>query len=129
MLKENNWLITEEKELATVMNNFFVNITESLDLKKDDDFLNPINSKNINDILEEHKHHLSVHAISWAFRREGVMNLDSSKATPTGDISVDILKSTVDIHLLYVTNSINLSIEKCCFPEKLKLANLNFKLT
>ena len=110
------------------MNTFFVNITESLDLQKDDDFLNLINSKNINGILEEHKHHPSVHAISWAFRREEVMNLDSSKATPTGDISVDVLKSTVDIHLPYITNSINLSIKKCCFPEKLKLANLNFKL-
>ena len=48
MLKENNRLITEEKQLATVMNTFFVNITESLDLKKDDDSsLNPINSENI----------------------------------------------------------------------------------
>ena len=28
MLKENNRLITEEKELATVINTFFVNITE-----------------------------------------------------------------------------------------------------
>ena len=38
------------------MNTFFVNITESLDLKKDDDSsLNPINSENINDILEKHK--------------------------------------------------------------------------
>ena len=35
------------------MNTFFVNITESLDLKKDDDLsLNPTNSENINDILE-----------------------------------------------------------------------------
>ena len=51
MLKENNRLITEEKELATIMNNFFVNITESLDLKKDDDSsLNPISSENMNDI-------------------------------------------------------------------------------
>ena len=30
--------------------------------------------------------------------REKVMNLDGSRATPIGDISVDILKSTVDIH-------------------------------
>ena len=56
MLKENNRLIAEEKELTTVMNTFFVNITESLDLKKDDDSsLNPINSENINDILEKQK--------------------------------------------------------------------------
>ena len=66
MLKENNWFITEEKELATVMNAFFVNITESLDLKKDDDSLNPINAKNINDILEKHKNHPSVHVINQA---------------------------------------------------------------
>ena len=52
MLKENNRLITEEKKLATVMNTFFVNVTESFDLKKDDDSLNAINSNNINDILE-----------------------------------------------------------------------------
>ena len=59
MLKENR-IITEEKELDTVMNTFFVNITESLDLKKDDDSsLNPINSNNINHILEKHKNHLS----------------------------------------------------------------------
>ena len=52
---------------------------------------------------------------------EEIMNLDGSKATPIGDISVDILKSTVDIHLPFITtNSINLSIEKGCFPEELK---------
>ena len=65
MLKENNQLITVEKELATVMNTFFVNITESLDLKKDDDSsLNPINSENINDIFEKQKNHPSVQEIS-----------------------------------------------------------------
>ena len=97
MLKENNRLITEGKELATVMNTFFVNIAESLDLKKDDDSsLNPINSENINDILEKHKHYPSVHEISqtcmanekfsFKFMMEDlvreVMNLDGSKATP-----------------------------------------------
>ena len=50
MLKENSRLISKEKELATVMNTFFVNITESLDLKKhDDSSLNPISSENINE--------------------------------------------------------------------------------
>ena len=57
--------------------------------------------------------------------REEVMNLDGSKATPIGDISVDVLKSTVDIHLPYITNSINLSIEKGCFLEELKLAEVS----
>ena len=122
------------------MNTFSVNITESLDLKKDDDLsLNPINSENINDILEKHKHRRSVNEISQTFMtnekfsfkfvtedhlREEIINLDGSKATPIGDISVDILKSTVDIHLPFITNSINLSIEKGCFPEERKLAEV-----
>ena len=120
------------------MNTFFVNITESLGLKKDDDSsLNPINSENINNIFEEHKNHLSVQEISQTFVtnkkfsfkfvtedqvREKIMNLDDSKSTPIGDISVDILKSTVDVQLPFITNSINLSIEKGFFPEELKLA-------
>ena len=53
--------------------------------------------------------------------REEIMNLDGSKATPNGDISVGILKSTVDIQVPSITSSINLSIEKGCFPEELKI--------
>ena len=56
--------------------------------------------------------------------REVIINLESSKATPIGDISVDILKSTTDFHLPFITNSINLSIEKGCFPEERKLAEV-----
>ena len=39
-----------------------------------------------------------------------IMNLDGSKVTPIGDISVDILISTVDIHLPFIANSINLTV-------------------
>ena len=140
-LKENKLLITEEKEWTTVTNTFFVNITESLDLKKDNaSSLNPINSENINDILERHKHHASVHEISQIFKtnekfsfkfvtedqvREEIMNLDGSKATPIGDIYVDNLKSPVDTHLSSTTNSTILPIGKGCFPEELKLAEVS----
>ena len=105
-----------------------------------DSSLNPINSKNINDILEKHKNHPSVQEISQIFMinkkltfefvtedlvRKKIMNLGGSKATPIGDIFVDILKSTVDIHLQFITNSINLSIENGYFPEDLKLAEVS----
>ena len=53
------------------------------------------------------------------------MNLDGSKATPIGDISFDILKSTVNIPLPFITNNINLSIARDCFPEELKLAEVS----
>ena len=57
--------------------------------------------------------------------REEIMNLAASKATPIVDIFVDILESTVDIHLSFIINTINLSIEKGCFPEELKLAEVS----
>ena len=57
--------------------------------------------------------------------RKEIMKLDGSKTTPIGDIYVHILKSTVDIHLPFITNSIDLSIKKGCFPEELKLAEVS----
>ena len=95
---------------------------------------------NINNILEKHKNHPSGQEISQAFMtnkkfsfefgtedlvRKEIMNLNDSKATPIGNIFVDFLKSTVDIHLPFITNSINLSIENGCFPEELKLAEVS----
>ena len=57
--------------------------------------------------------------------REEIMNLDGSMATPIDDISVYILKSTVDIYLPFITNTINLPIKKNCFPEELKLVEVS----
>ena len=102
--------------------------------------LNPINSDNINDILENRKHHLSVHEISQMFMtnencsfkfvtkdqgREEIINLDGSQATPIGNTSLDIMKSTVNIHLTFITISINLSIEKVVFLKNLSLLKLD----
>ena len=49
------------------------------------------------------------------------MNLDGSKAILNGDTSVNILKSTVDIHPPYIRNILDLSIEGY-IPHELKLA-------
>ena len=35
LLKEKGNLVSDEKELATIMNNFFINITKNLEMKKD----------------------------------------------------------------------------------------------
>ena len=53
------------------------------------------------------------------------MNIGSSKATPIGDIPTDILKQTMDIRLLTMTQIINISIDNNCYPDDLKLAEVN----
>ena len=94
----------------------------------------------MNNILEIHKHHHSVHKISQTFMSNEkfsfqfvteyqlkleIMNLDGSKATPIGDMSVDILKSTEDIHLPFITKSINLSFKIGCLSKELKRAEVS----
>ena len=56
---------------------------------------------------------------------EIILSLHGSKATPVGDIPVDILKYTVDIHLPFITKIINVSFENGHFPDELKLAELS----
>ena len=56
--------------------------------------------------------------------REIILSLDDSKVTPAGDIPADMLKSTVDIHLPFITEIINFSFENGCFPDELKLAEV-----
>lgn len=51
------------------------------------------------------------------------MYSDSWKAIPNCDISINILKSIIDIHLSYIINVINLS--EGYFPDGLKLAEVS----
>ena len=53
------------------------------------------------------------------------MNLDGSSATPVGDIPIDMLKQTIDIHLLIMTQITNMSIDNNCYPDDLKLAEVS----
>ena len=120
-VERKNRLFTDEKELVnvmkivvTVMKIVFVNITEGLDIKKDNDSFSSVNYQNINDVLEKFENHRSVDKISQTFMTnekfsfktvtedvvgKEIMNLHGSKVTLNGDTSVNILKSTVDIHL------------------------------
>ena len=50
------------------------------------------------------------------------MNLDSSKATPVGDMPTDMLKQTIDIHLSLMTQIIKISSDNDCYSDDLKFA-------
>ena len=54
-----------------------------------------------------------------------IFNLDGSKPSPVGDIPADMLKSTVHMHLPFITKIINFSFENFCFPDELKLAEVS----
>ena len=57
--------------------------------------------------------------------RKDIMHLHDSNVTLNGDTSVNILKSTVDMHLRYITNILNFSVEEGYFAHELKLAEVS----
>ena len=113
MLKKKKPTYCRGKGVSRCNDTFFVNITKGLDIKKDNDSsLNSISYQNIKDVIEKTKI-TSVYAkldkcsglikrflfkiVTEDIVRKEIMKLDGSKTTPIGDISINILKSIVDI--------------------------------
>ena len=97
LLKEKGNLVPDEKEVATIMNNVFINITKDLELQKD----SKGKLNNLEDILKAFESHPSIEKIRKAINitekfslrhvkvdkvPKFIMNLDGSKATPVGYI-------------------------------------------
>ena len=135
LLKDKGNLISDNKELANIMKNFLDNITNVLELKKDSK--NKLN--NLENILRTFESHPNIEKIKKAisttekfcFRHvtedkvcKLIMNLVSFKVAPVRNIPNDMLKETIDIHLLIMNQLINMSIDNDCYPFDLKLAEV-----
>ena len=119
------------KGLATLMNNYFVNITADLDLKQDSEnfYDTPASVYNIKKIFQDHQSNLKIkkafnvtdlfsfHEITEDEIRKEISKVDGSKASPVGDIPAEMLKSTIDVHVSLLTKIINSSIRNGCFPD------------
>ena len=138
MLKENEDIVSDEKELAEIMNTFFINITKGLDLKGDNE-QNLDVSNDLELILGNFNNHPSLKKIEENFDlqkkfsfqkvtesdvRKIILRLDCSKATPSGDIPANMLKETINIHVQCLTRIINLSFQNKSFPSILKFAEV-----
>ena len=122
------------KKIATLMNNYFISVTTNSDLK-------PLTVPKTSDIDEITKHfddHISVCKIKEAYRKilrecnfsfkmvsldevnKVVLKLNSKKPSTYGAIPASILKQTIEVHLKYLTNTINHSLKESTLPDKLK---------
>ena len=138
MLREKDVVVADEKALATLMNNYFVNVTADLDLKRDSEnfYDTPASVYNIKKKFQDHQSVLKIkkafnvtdlfsfHEITEDEIRKEISKLDGSKATPVCDIPSEMLKSTTDVHVSLLTKIINSSIRNECFPDELKAAEV-----
>ena len=131
MLREKDVVVADEKALTTLMNNYFVSIIADLDLKRDSKnfYDTPASVHNHQSILKIKKSFnvtdlFSFHEITEDEIRKEISKLHVSKATAVGDITAEMLKSAIDVHVSLLTKIINSSIRNGCFPYELKAAEV-----
>ena len=132
LVEENN-IISDEEEIANIMNNYFINVTKTLNLKKQlglgrsgvNEFENHISIKMI------HEKYPEILPESFKFQlvsnnevKKEVENLDTKNSSTYDFISVTILKQYVNAYLPHLTNSINYSIQHSSFPQELKISEV-----
>ena len=133
--------ITNDKEIAKVLNDFFSNIIKSLNIPKKDhtnSIVENVRDPTLKAILKYRKHP-SILAIKRKLKsgpvftfnhitKEDVIkeikNLDVSEASQEVDIPTKIIKENSDIFFNFIYQSFNNMIDVCIFPTSLKLANI-----
>ena len=115
------------------MNNYSINITNILNLKKQlgvgrssvNEFENHISIKMIHEKYPE----ILPEKIKFQFLSNNMVkreteNLDTKKSSTCGSIPATILKQCVNAYLPHLTNSINYSIQYSNFPQELSLSEV-----
>ena len=135
MLEENNTIIRDNKEIANIFNDFFVNIIERSTGKKVD-----TSSKNesIENIILKYKDHPSIKSIknlhsdktfSMPFAKEGnikriLLSLNPRKGPGSDKIPPKIVIRSAELLCKPLTNIINATIVQQKFPENAKLTRV-----
>ena len=142
-LIENNDIISDKSKIANIMNEYYVNVTDSLNIgnipcDSADDALDNLNA--VDQIISKFRSHPSINAIKrniavtekFCFKHvneesmeKHIDNLDTKKASPQGDIPTKIIKDFSGTFNEYLTNC----YKNCCFtstfPNSLKLADVS----
>ena len=121
------------------MNNHFINITKTSNLRP----YKCSNTININEIISTFDNHISIKRIKEYFPdvsnnnfeftevsqdevKKEVLHLSVKKSSTSSSISAAILKQSIEIHLPFLTNSINYTVRNGEFPDKLKKSSYSF---
>ena len=113
LVEENN-IISDEEEIANIMNHYFINVTKTLNLKKQIG----VGRSGVNEILPES---VNFQLVSNNKVKKEIGTVDTKKSSTYGSIPATILKQFVNVYLPHLKNSTNFSIQHSSFPQELKL--------
>ena len=134
-LFHDNRVINDPVKVCNIFNDYFINAAS--DIGKE----HPIqHDENIEDILCSYKDHSIIRRIKYHVSQRSTFNfspttakevhdllknVDSQKATGYDNVPPKIIKMPADEFASPLTNLINLSIERSCFPSDLKKSELS----
>ena len=141
-LLENGVVESDEGKVAEILNNYFVNITETLGIAigHEQEPLNDHEDDPCLTIVKRFQSHPSVlrikssvkSTINFSFRKitveemlEQLQNLDPKKGSPQEAIPAKILKSNADLFCFPLTELFNKLVEESSFPDDMKNADVS----
>ena len=142
ILIENDKVINDDTEIANTMNNYFVNVTKSLDIPTNicmGNTISVMDEINIQQILALYSGHASIMAIkdnvkfvnTFSFSlltvedvKDIIDHIDITKATGYDSIPAKMIKLSVNVIVPYLTNIFNHCVITNTFPDELKLADV-----
>ena len=140
ILIENENIISNDKIIAEIFNEYFSNIVKDLNIPElankgtdsdiTDSVQNAINKYETHASIIKIKNNLS-NNLSFSFHEvtsqeieKELKCLDPTKATQGNDVPTKIIKENFDIFVPFLTWDINTSIDNSRFPTKLKMADI-----
>ena len=140
-LNEDGKILINEQEIAEVFNTFFINITDSLGILREENSRSPVQTQDPIDIaIKKYVSHPSINAIRENFQfnqkfdfREVTLGeiylqltkLDLKKASPKRSIPAKILKENTDIFSEVLQSNLNSCVAKLEFPKELKAGDVS----
>ncbi len=146
ILVENNEIITDNRRNAEIMNDYFVNITQQLDIpeipieKQPDDNIDIQLSDPVDRIISNYSKHPSIlkikdtvsHNDKFTFTKvnqaqieKEILELNPKKATGSDTIPPKIVKDALRVLKPPLTQLFNITVEENQFPSALKCANVS----
>ena len=140
-LLENEVLVSDDREVADIFNEYFIHITEALGIHEPKDILTPIDGLRdpIEAAIKKYSSHPSIQLIfknkkssnEFGFNTvvkekvaAALQKLKLNKANPVGSIPGKILKDNQDIFTNMLQKLFNDSVIKGIFPPELKIGEI-----
>ena len=140
-LTENGELFQTDLETAEILNDFFLNIVQNLDITRysnNEPFLDNVKDSTIK-AIRKYRNHPSIAAIrnqwksraSFSFTEVGkkevkhlILNQDVNKVSQSSDIPLKIVKENIVIFSNFLYVNFSSSVKSRKFPKNLKFADI-----